>query len=248
MNEHDGDVTLAGAPNALHGALGEYAALIRETFGANAQSLTLFGAAARPDFVPSRRTARNVLVVQRVDLTALRRISEHGPRFGKSGIAAPLIMTRPYIAASLDTFPLELLEIQQAHRVIFGEDEFAALTFEGTAVRLQCERDLKAMLIGLRQGLLASAGRGRVLGALEIDAAEGLMRTLHGMAWLSGEKEALTEERAIAATERIIDRKLAGVRAALRRDGQHDWHAFEQLYGDVEALGEYVNAWRPTSA
>jgi len=223
--------------------LQDYTQLVQGLAGANAKSLALFGAIATGSFDASRHTARNVLVVTRVDLSMLRKLAEQGTRLGKSSIAAPLVMTPEYIAASLDTFPLELLEIHQNHLVVFGEDHFNDLSFDEGHIRLQCERELKTVLIGLRQGLLAAAGREKFLGALEVDAAEGLMRTLRGMLWLKGQKDPKPAPDVLTAVEKIAGRKLAGVRAALDRAAHHGWSEFESLYCDVEALGEVADAW-----
>jgi hypothetical protein len=223
--------------------LEQYAQVVRSLSGENAKSLVLFGAVATPVFDPARQTARSVLILCRVDLSLLRRLAEHGVRLGKASIAAPLIMTPEYVQASLDTFPLELMDIQQNHLVLFGEDYFAGLSFDDANVRLQCERELKAILIGLRQGLLAAAGRVRLIGALEADVAEGLMRTLRGMLWLEGQKDAKPREEVLATIEQIVDRKLRGIRTALDAGREHSWDEFEALYADVEALGEVADAW-----
>jgi hypothetical protein len=63
------------------------------------------------------------------------------------------------------------------------------------------------------------------------------------MAWLKGETAALPQEQALAGVEQVMDRKLSGVRASLDSEARHDWGVFENLYHDVEALGEKVNAW-----
>lgn len=223
--------------------LQRYAELVKELAGSNAKALTLFGAVVAGSFDPSRHTARSVLVVDRVDLSMLRRLAERGVKFGKARIAAPLVMTSSYIKGSLDTFPLELIEIKQQHATVFGNDDFTDLSFEDAHVRLQCERELKTILIGLRQGLLAAAGREKFLGALEMDVAEGLMRTLRGLLWLKGRKEAKPAAEVVTDVEKTVDRKLAGVRTALDPAAHHGWDEFETLYRDVEALGDIANAW-----
>ena len=171
------------------------------------------------------------------------RIALQGVKFGKAGITAPLIMTPDYIKTSLDTFPLELIEIGQHHLTIFGDDYFNDLNFEDKHVRLQCERELKTILIGLRQGLLAAAGREKFIGALEVDIGEALLRTLRGMLWLKGDRAAKPSAEVLAEVEKIADRKLSGVRAALDASGHHGWDEFDKLYQDVEALGEIANDW-----
>lgn len=228
---------------SMRGPISEFADLLRQLAGTGAESLTLFGAVATDAFDPSRQTARSVLVVNRVDLSMLRRLADHGAKLGKAHIAAPLVMTPDYIKDSLDTFPLELIEIGQKHVTLFGEDCFADLSFEDAHVRLQCERELKVILIGLRQGLLAAAGREKFIGALEIDVGEGLSRTLRGLLWLKGKKDARPAAEVVTEVEGIIDRKLNGLRLAMDSTAHHGWSEFEKLYNDVEALGRLVDAW-----
>ena len=217
--------------------------LVRKLAGNHAKSLTLFGAIAAGSFDATRHTVRSVLIVDAVDLSVLRRLAEHGAKLGKAHVSAPLIMTPQYITDSLDTFPLELIEIHQNHITVFGEDHFADLSFDDGHVRLQCERELKVLLIGLRQGLLAAAGREKVLAELEVNMAENLLRTLRGMLWLKGRREAQPATEVIVEVENLVQRKLPGVRAAVDREAAHDWGQFESLYRDVEALGATVDAW-----
>lgn len=234
---------LGGVAALMRKPVEEYARLVKELAGTNAKALTLFGAIAAGSFDASRHTVRSVLTVGRVDLSMLRRLAEHGAKLGKAHIAAPLIMTPEYVKASLDTFPLELIEIMQQHLTLFGDEYFEDLSFEDTHVRLQCERELKAVLMGLRQGLLAAAGREKFVSALEMDVGEGLMRTLRGMLWLKGKKEARPATEVLTEVEKIADRKLTGVRTALDPSAHHGWNEYESLYRDVEALGEIANAW-----
>lgn len=223
--------------------LHEYVALIEELAGANAKALTLFGAIVTNAFDAQRHTARSVLVVERVDLPMLRRLAEHGTKLGKAAIAAPLIMTPEYIKTSLDTFPLEFIEIKQRHLTVSGDDYFDELTFDDPHVRLQCERELKSVLIALRQGLLAAAGREKFIHALEMDVGERLMRILRGLLWLKGQTEAKPASHVLTEVEKIADRKLPGIKAATDPATHHGWDEFESLYRDVEELGEIANGW-----
>lgn len=230
-------------PESVREPLRRYAGLIDELCGTTAKALAVFGVVVSGPFDIRHQTVRNVLIVERIDLRVLRRLAEHGAKLGKAGIAAPLTMMPKYIQSSLDTFPLELLEIMQHHRMLFGDDPFDDLSFEEGHIRLQCERELKVVLIGMRQGLLAAAGREKVIGALESDVGEGIVRTLRGMGWLKGTREAQSTEQIVTEVEKHCDRKLTGIRTALDRSAHHGWDEFESLYRDVEALGEIVNGW-----
>lgn len=229
-------------PHSIRDTIDMYVQLFRELAGDNVKALTLYGAVASDSFKPERQAVRNVAVLGKVDLDLLRKIANNGTKLGKANIAAPLIMTADYIASSLDTFPLEFIEICQTSINLFGDDHFADLTFEPTHIRLQCERELKTTLIGLRQGLLAAAGKEKMLGTLEMGVAEGLLRTLRGLLWLKGDTAAKPSDQVVTAIESLADKKLPGLRAALDTASQHGWAEFETLYRDVESIGEYVDA------
>lgn len=228
---------------AMREPLRDYVRLVRDVFVQEAQSLTLFGPVVTGGFDPATQTARSALVVERVVLPTLRRLADHGARLGKTGIAAPLVMTQKYIGASLDSFPLEMIEIQQQGATVFGDDLFAKLTFEDAHVRLQCERELKRALISLRQGLLASAGRERHVPALHREAADQLLRTIRGLLWLQGRRASVPTAGVVNETEAITGRKLPGLRTALDSSAGAGWKQFDNLYADVEALMEFVDAW-----
>lgn len=239
----DQTLRMDGIPEPMCGPIREYAALVRDTAGAGAKSLTLTGAIAAGTFDSARHSVRSVLVLQSIDLDMLRRFSEHGPKLGKRYIAAPLIMTDEYIKTSLDTFPLELLEISQTHITLFGDDPFADMTFDDAHIRLQCEREFKTILISLRQGLLAAAGRDKVLKAVELDIGDQLIRTLRGVLWLDGKRKSKPAADVVTEVESMAKRGMKGVRATLDVAGEHGWDQFQSLYRDVETLTEMADAW-----
>ncbi len=230
-------------PQDMRPAIEEYAALLVELGGENVKGLTVFGAIAAGVFDRERQSAANVLMLGRTDLSLLRRFAEYGPKLGDAGIAAPLVMTPEYLDSSRDTFPLELLEIHQNHTTLWGDDYFAELTLDPAHVRLQCERELKTMLIRMRQGLLAAAGRERELDATIRDVASELVRTMRGMLWLHDDREAKPAAEVIAGMESAAARQLHGVRQVAGPDATMDWGSFEALYHDVEALGGIADAW-----
>lgn len=237
--------SLDNIPDDIQVPVRGFADLLKTLCTEQVLSLTLIGSAATGQSLPTNASIRSVLVMEKVDLDALRRIGEQGPRFGKQRIAAPLIMTPPYIKASCDTFPLELLEITQNRCVVFGDDYFADLSFENADIRHQCERELKALAISLRQGLLASSGSEPVVSEVMKNAGEGLLRVMRGMLWLKGQQEKQPGPRVVDAMEKLTERNLPGIRAAVTssRDSSSAPHEFDFLYQDVEALGAIADAW-----
>ncbi|MCG3127505.1 MAG: hypothetical protein CHACPFDD_02365 [Phycisphaerae bacterium] len=227
----------------LRDALGRYVDMLRRLAGPNLLGVTVYGAALDTGFDPRRQAAPNAVVLERVDLDLLRRVAEHGVHLARGGIQAPLIMTPAYIDSSRDTFPLELIEIADRRVTVVGEDYFAKLSFEANHVRLQCEHELKALLIRLRHGLLAAAGRTAPIPALLADACDDLLRVLRGMLWLKGQHVTSSARDLLAGVEHHTTLRLSGARAVLDGAAPREWGAFDRFYQDVEALGKAVNDW-----
>lgn len=228
---------------AMTDAVDELAQTLHDTFGDRVLAFTMFGAVTTPAFRADAHTAKSALVLKRIDLAALRQLADQGAKLGRLSLAAPLVMTPEYIRGSLDTFPLEFLEIMQRHVTVFGADYFSDLEFQEKDMRLQCERELKVAGITLRQGLLASVGKEDFIGLLERDLAEGILRVLRGMLWLKGEREAKPGAEVVSRLETLLAHKLPGIRAALDDTNPAGWQEFDWLYADVDTLGKAVNDW-----
>lgn len=77
----------------------------------------------------------------------------------RKGHPAPLVFTLEELRRSADVFAIELLDMKQHHRMLFGEDFLAHLDVPMALHRLQVERELRISVIRLRQAFLRSRGR-----------------------------------------------------------------------------------------
>ncbi len=237
------DLNLEGLPERLREPARTYARTVQQVAGKDAAALAFYGLVLGGAVDLSTQPARNVLVLETINLETLRSLGSQASRHARTGIAAPVVMTPEYIARSRDTFPLELLQIQQQNVLVFGKDFFSELTFEDAHVRMQCERELKTALLAMHHGLLATAGRDRWLHEAVANVAEGLVRILRGISWLKGIRDARPAADVLTEVEQAVGRKLPGIRAALDPTQRHDWGAFQLLYDDVAGLGTLIDAW-----
>ena len=146
---------------------------ILRSYKDNLHSITITGSALTDDFVSGKSDVNSVFVLGEMDLKFLKILAPLGKKYGKKRIAAPLIMTPEYIKTSLDVFPMEFLNIKLLHKTLYGEDIFESLKIDPSDLRLQCERELKVRLIGLRQGYLSCSGDEKILADMFIDSFSG---------------------------------------------------------------------------
>ena len=152
--------------------------------GNNLQSITVVGSSLTEDFRPGQSDINTVLVLGRQTLASLNAVASLAKPMRKKHLSPPLLMTDSYIQRSRDVFGVEFLDFQLTHQTILGDDPFASLTFDKKDVRFQCERELKAMLIRLRQGYITAAANKRLVRDVLISTAKGLAPLLRAMLWL----------------------------------------------------------------
>jgi predicted nucleotidyltransferase len=139
----------------------EFSREMQNLFQKDLISIVLFGSAATKDFVPGRSDINFLVGLTPEGIKNVDRVHSRLASWRRKNISLPLFLTRSYIQASLDSFPVEFLNMRSAYHVIYGEDILDGLSFRNEDLRLQCERELKGDLLKLRQGYLRAAGSTR---------------------------------------------------------------------------------------
>jgi len=221
---------------------------LQAALGNNLQSITVVGSSLTDDFKSGQSDINTVLVLGKQNLSSLNAIASLAKPMSKKKLSAPLLMSASYIERSRDVFGVEFLDLQLTHLTVFGEDPFASLTIDKKDVRLQCERELKAMLIRLRQGYIAAAGNRNLVRDILIATVKSLAPTLRAMLWLKDIKRiSLTEPTFQKAAEVFsvntdILITVDGWRhEKIRLDGQEMERTFESIYSLVDRLAETVD-------
>ncbi len=166
-------------------------------YGGRIDSLYVAGSAVTTDFDPRRSDVNSVLCLKKMNLEVVDFVAGLGPRFGKKGIRSPLVMTPWYIDKSRDVFPIELLDLKTLHRTCYGEDRFAPVEISLRDLRLECERELKSILVRLRQGYLAAAGEPEAIRDLIAGSLSTILPVFRALLVLSGDADPPLEKDAL---------------------------------------------------
>jgi hypothetical protein len=118
----------------------------------------LFGSAAAGDYHPEFSNVNLFCVLRDSSFAALQALSPAVKWWDAQKQPPPLLMTRDEIARSVDVFTIELIDMQQHHRVLFGEDVIQGLSIPANLHRVQVEYELREKIALLRQHLLLASG------------------------------------------------------------------------------------------
>jgi hypothetical protein len=134
------------------------------------KSVVLYGSAAAGDYA-GKRSDYNVLVVTGdLGIATLNALSKTAAKWSQAGNPAPLLFTEDRLAKATDVFPIELLDIRECHKILFGENLVQGLEIDTKNLRLEIEHELRGKLIKLRQSYLLTGGKPKAVAELMVDS------------------------------------------------------------------------------
>lgn len=135
-------------------------------FGKDLVALVLYGSAAGGSYIRGKSDINLLVVLTPAGIDKFTDILNIVKSWKKRSVAIPLVMTKEFMATSLDAYPIEFLGMKNNHILIYGEDVLNGLSFKSADLRLQIERELRGKLLLLQQGYLEGEGKPRRLRVL----------------------------------------------------------------------------------
>jgi hypothetical protein len=139
--------------------LDEFVSRFRAAAGANLESIILYGSAASGEFQPKFSNLNLFCVLGVCSLGALQALAPAAKWWDRQRQPPPLLMTRKELERSIDVFPIEMMDMVQHYRVLFGADVLQGVQIPRNLHRIQVEYELREKLILLRQQLLLVSGK-----------------------------------------------------------------------------------------
>lgn len=211
-------------------------------------SIHIIGSSVTPDYHEKRSDINSLVVLRSMDLRFIESLAPLGKRYSKKGIAAPLIMTPEYIRSSLDAFPMEFLDFRLIHETVYGEDILKELVIDAPHLRLQCEREVKSRLIGIRQGYLSSLGDKERIESLLIRSITGCFPLFRAIIHLAGKEppvrrtEVVGSVREIASFETDILERLLSLKAGEIKPSREELtRIFEEHHTALDMLSGFID-------
>jgi len=218
--------------------LNELVCRLREAAGKNLESVVLYGSAVTGGYRAGASDLNVLCTLVTMDVRELQLLAPvllWWTREEKE--PPPLFFLSEELARSTDVFAIESLDVKRAHRVLFGADPIAALEIPMNLHRVQVERDLRLLLLRLRQhALLAGKNESEYTAVLKKTSSSALTLLRHTL--IAFGEEPPSETAALFA--RIAD--LTGADASAFHV-LHEFHEGGNLTLDpFEAYDSYIHA------
>jgi predicted nucleotidyltransferase len=148
---------------------------LRRDAGAQLKAVVLYGSAAAGDHAGKRSDFNVLVVMEALGMAQLKAISGTAAQWHKEGNPPPLLFTLERLRQSADVFPIELLDMRQSHRVLYGEDVLRDMDLTAANLRVEIEHELRGKLIQLRENFLLTEGKPRRIVDLMIESLSAFL-------------------------------------------------------------------------
>lgn len=147
---------------------------LQEVFSSRLESVFVFGSKANSGELPLNNNVDLFVVASEVHSDDFTNLFPAVQRWCALGNSTPVVMSKEEFHAMADIYAIEYSDIKWNYQIIYGHDVVAPVNVNYFDLRLQCERELKNMIMKLRSFYLE---HGRAKSAI-IPAVDTIAKTV----------------------------------------------------------------------
>jgi predicted nucleotidyltransferase len=207
--------TIDGLPDETQRLLRSYVKDVVRAYGEQLDAVLLFGSAVRGEFLPGRSNLNIVLFVPSYDVALLKAYAAVHKKWNKEQVVVPLFLTKADLQASAFVFPLEYQDIQECHRLLWGQDPFIGFKVDQRHLAGEVLQALRGNLVRMRQRLVEGGGAEEAMMLLLPLSITALLPVLRGVQRLLARPVLSQGEPLLKDIEAHFEIDLSGLQDAL---------------------------------
>lgn len=129
-----------------------------------------------------------LIVLNRITAEILDDGADTLRKWVRGGHPMPFLFDEAFLRQSADTFPIDYLDMQDHHQVLWGTDPLQDIVVDHRHLRQHCEFELRSKLIHLKSEYVLNCQKPAALLQLMVHSLASTDRILTGVAHLVGEK------------------------------------------------------------
>jgi len=218
--------------------LQELVGQLQQACGENLVSIVLFGSAAREDFHEQFSDVNLLVVMDELKPSSFAPISKVLRWWShEEKLRPPMIMTLEELQESADVFAIELIDIKDSHKTLFGQDVAAAIEVPMNLHRIEVEHELRTTLLRLRHHLLLSPKDDELRAVLAKSITSVLTLFRHALIAL-GEKPPHAKPQILERAAAVFGFEVGSLQSILelRNDDRHSENLRELYHAYMAAI------------
>jgi len=178
---------------------------LEKVYGNGLKSVVLYGSAAGGERSKKFSDFNIFCVLDEPSPAKLALSNKLVKKWVKKGNPAPHFFDPKHIETSLDVFPMEFLDIQDQHQVLFGNDPLDGITVDPKNLRHECESELKGKLLHLRAFYAESYDRPKLIAEMMVRSFPTFLAAFRGTLRILGKKPPKNSKAVVELIAGTID-------------------------------------------
>jgi hypothetical protein len=226
----------------MESKLAEFVNRLQTAAGENLQSVILFGSAVAGEFSAEHSNLNILCLLDRAGAVELSQLRPAVAWWIGEGYPAPLVFTYEELCRSAHLFAIEMFDIKNHHRLLFGPDWLEKFQVPLQLHRWQVERELHRERLKLREAILAASEKPRAQFEIMSTSISRFCALFRHAAMAAGEPQPQTKREAVAVFAAWTGADPSGFEAILdyregkRKPRQIDLEAALHSYIEFVAL------------
>ena len=220
---------------------------LKTLLGNQLVSVVLFGSAAAGDHMGKNSDINLLVVTRTLMLQELLPLSKAMVPWTRQGNPSPLILTQKELKDSVDVFPVEILDMQHNHKMLYGPDPVEKLKVSQKDLRIELEHEFRGKVLRLKSKFALTEARPSSIEKLMVESLSTFLVLFKSALWLYGIKPSPQKMESLRQLQQHItfDLEPFEVISRLKRgEKMKDLNVlslFEKYLGSIEAIVDNVN-------
>ena len=167
-------------------------------------SIIVFGSAVAGGYAEASSDLNLLVVYSDLNLADLSAVARLAQRWLRKRRFAPRFLSLRNLRESARYFQIDLLEMRDAHVVLYGEDVLAGLEARPADLRWQLAHEVKRMRMRIKQQFWRAAGDARRMRLILLERFTSLVHLMRALMFLQGKPAPLGHEELVAAATREL--------------------------------------------
>jgi hypothetical protein len=160
---------------------------LSQSLGSGLLSVVLYGSKASGEYREGSSDVNVFFVVADMSAETLERMAKPMGQWCKAGHPMPVFIQKNELSLYARSLPIEFLDMQDHHKVIFGSNPFEGLTIDRVHLRAQCLQELCVKLSKLRQAILIAGGNAKRLRGVLLESLPSVLTIYRAILRLEAE-------------------------------------------------------------
>jgi predicted nucleotidyltransferase len=235
-------------PGRLRDDLSGFVSQLVDLYKTDLLSVIAFGSAVAGGYSEASSDLNLLVVYNDLNIADLRKVSELAQHWLKKRRFVPRFLSARNFTNSSRYFQIDLLEMRDAHAVLYGKDLFADIEIRRADLHWQLAHEIKRMRMRIKQQFWMAAGNADAIDAILRHRFASFLHLLRALLFLEGMQpsSSQSEMAKLAVSEVGIDsafvEQMLSLRAGkLKLKGASQIEAFSGLMDAIRIADERVD-------